>query len=333
MTADLMIETDRVGRSFRGTAALEEISLEVPRGTVLGLLGHNGAGKTTLVNILTTVLPPSRGTARVAGYDVVGQGRLVRQRIGVTGQFAGVDDKLTGLENLVLLGRLLGAGRRAARARARELIEVFGLSNAADRRARHYSGGMRRRLDLAAGLLGRPDVVFLDEPTTGLDLTSRHALWDIVEGLVKDGTTVLLTTQYLEEADRLADGIVVLSRGCVVATGTAAALKAELGRRTVSVTLPSPHDVPSALAALRRAGLAPEADHARITTDIKGSRQLATVVRALDETDIELVELALHEPTLDDVYLALAREKAPVGASAAPAGPATGMPAGRGTPQ
>jgi ABC-2 type transport system ATP-binding protein len=310
MSSDLMIEVAGVGRTFGSVTALAGVDLTVPRGTILGLLGHNGAGKTTLVNILTTVIPPTTGTARVAGHDVVGRPAEVRRRIGVTGQYACVDEKLTGTQNLVLLARLLGASPRQARARADELLEGFGLTEAAGRESRTYSGGMRRRLDLAASLTGHPDVVFLDEPTTGLDLVSRHALWEVVGRMAKEGTTVLLTTQYLEEADRLADDIAVLAGGTVVATGTAAKLKSELGKRTVSVTLASLRDVPVAVTALRQAGLAPSHEHVCVTTDIEQSRQLATVVRALDETDLDLVELTLHEPTLDDVYLALAARHA-----------------------
>ncbi|HWC81327.1 MAG TPA: ATP-binding cassette domain-containing protein [Pseudonocardiaceae bacterium] len=305
---ELMIEAERVSRSFGSVRALDEVSIAVPRGSVLGLLGHNGAGKTTLVNVLTTLLPPSAGTARVAGFDVSSQGRQVRSRIGLTGQFAAVDEQLSGVDNLVLIARLLGASGRQARARAVELLEVFGLTDAARRPARTYSGGMRRRLDLAASLVGRPDVIFLDEPTTGLDPGSRIGMWEIVENLVGDGTTVLLTTQYLDEADRLADSITVLSAGKVVAAGTAAELKAQVGKRTVVVTLAEPTDAENAVAALKRAGLAPVRDEARhaITTPVERSAELAVVVRALDEVGIEVGELALTEPTLDDVYLTLA---------------------------
>nr|BFF00727.1 daunorubicin resistance protein DrrA family ABC transporter ATP-binding protein [Streptoalloteichus tenebrarius] len=293
-------------------AALDGISLQVPRGTVLGLLGHNGAGKTTLVNILSTVLPPSSGSARVAGHDVVRQGHEVRRRIGLTGQFASVDEQLTGEENLVMIARLLGASRAEARQRTAELLETFDLTAAARRRASTYSGGMRRRLDLASSLIGHPEVVFLDEPTTGLDPASRVALWEVVERLVDDGTTVLLTTQYLEEADRLADAITVLSEGKVVASGTAAQLKADVGQRSVTVVLQEPGDAPTALRALREAGLSPlhDAERRALTTPVESSRQLAVVVRALDEVAIDFVELTLHEPTLDDVYLTLTGRQA-----------------------
>jgi ABC-2 type transport system ATP-binding protein len=306
--SDLMIEADRVSKRFGSVHALDEVSVAVPRGKVLGLLGHNGAGKTTLVNVLTTLLPPTSGSAKVAGFDVTGEGHQVRARIGLTGQFAAVDEQLSGLDNLVLIARLLGANGKQARERAHELLETFGLTDAARRPARTYSGGMRRRLDLSASLVGRPDVIFLDEPTTGLDPASRIGMWEIVQQLVGDGTTVLLTTQYLDEADRLADSITVLSAGKVVASGTAAELKAQVGKRTVVVTLTDSTDAEAAVAALKRAGLQPVRDEARhaVTTPVDRSAELAVVVRALDEAGIEVGELALTEPTLDDVYLTLA---------------------------
>jgi ABC-2 type transport system ATP-binding protein len=309
---DLMIEANEVSKTFGTLTALDQVSIAVPRGSVLGLLGHNGAGKTTLVNVLTTMLPPTGGTATVAGFDVVGQAHQVRGRIGLTGQFAAVDEQLSGLDNLILIARLLGASRQEAKARGGELLDIFGLTDAARRPARTYSGGMRRRLDLAASLVGRPDVIFLDEPTTGLDPESRVGMWEIVESLVGDGTTVLLTTQYLDEADRLADSITVLSQGKVVASGTATELKAQVGKRTVVVTLSDPGDASSAVAALERAGLQPVADEERhaVITPVDRSAELAVVVRALDQDSIEVAELALTEPTLDDVYLTLAHAPA-----------------------
>jgi len=305
----LMIETTDVSKSFGGVTALDRVSIGVPAGSVLGLLGHNGAGKTTLVNVLTTLLSPSHGTARVAGFDTVRDAVEVRRRIGLTGQFASVDEHLSGRENLVLIARLLGAGVRQARIRADELLEVFHLVDAARRPARGYSGGMRRRLDLAASLVGRPDVIFLDEPTTGLDPQARLDVWEIVDSLVREGTTVLLTTQYLDEADRLADRITVLSQGGVVASGTSAELKAQVGRRTVTATFADTADLPAATAALRTVGLSPITDTERrlVAAPVTGSRELAVVVRALDDAGLEIGELALTEPTLDDVYLALAR--------------------------
>ncbi|QTR06083.1 ATP-binding cassette domain-containing protein [Saccharothrix algeriensis] len=305
-----MIEACDVGKAFGAQKALDGVGIAVPKGTVLGLLGHNGAGKTTLVNVLTTMLPPDSGTARVAGFDVVRQAHEVRGRIGLTGQFAAVDEGLSGLDNLVLIARLLGASAREARARGGELLELFGLADAAKRPSRTYSGGMRRRLDLAASLVGHPEVIFLDEPTTGLDPASRLGLWEIVEGLVTDGATVLLTTQYLDEADRLADSITVLARGAVVAAGTSAELKAQVGRRSVTVTLADTSDVPKAQEALERAGMQPVAAANALTAPVSSSRELAVVVRALDEVGLEATELALGEPTLDDVYLSLAAHAA-----------------------
>jgi ABC-2 type transport system ATP-binding protein len=307
---EVMIEARSVSKAFGAVKALDDVSISVQRGTVLGLLGHNGAGKTTLVNVLTTLLKPTSGSASVAGLDVVSQGDRVRGRIGLTGQFASVDENMSGIDNLVLIARLLGATKKQATARAGELLETFDLTDAKDRSAKTYSGGMRRRLDLAASLVGRPDVIFLDEPTTGLDPMSRIGLWEIVEGLVGDGTTVLLTTQYLEEADRLADTITVLSKGKVVAAGTATELKAGVGKRTVSVVLAEPEDAATALNALSKAGLHPVHDKVRhsVTTPVEKSTDLATVVRALDDAGVEVGELALTEPTLDDVYLAVNTE-------------------------
>ncbi|MEU6130595.1 ATP-binding cassette domain-containing protein [Saccharopolyspora sp. NPDC047091] len=304
-----MIEAIDVGKSFGAVPALDSVTLSVPRGSVLGLLGHNGAGKTTLVNVLTAMLPATSGVARVAGFDVAEQPREVRKRIGLTGQFASVDEQMSGRDNLVMLARLLGADGSRARKRAAELLEAFDLTAAASRRAGTYSGGMRRRLDLAACLVGNPEVIFLDEPTTGLDPSSRMAMWDIVERLVAEGTTVLLTTQYLDEADRLADTITVLSAGTVVAAGSAAELKAQVGKRTVTVVLGTGSDAEIGCAALRRAGFAPSAaqDGAAIVTPIEESRETAAVIRVLDEAGIDAAELAFGEPTLDDVYLALAR--------------------------
>jgi ABC-2 type transport system ATP-binding protein len=309
---DIMIEATDVTRTFGDVTALDGVSIEVPQGTVLGLLGHNGAGKTTLVNVLTTMLPPTSGTAKVAGFDVVRQGDEVRGRIGLTGQFASVDEQLSGVDNLVLIARLLGAGRREAKARADELLDLFDLTDAAKRAAKTYSGGMRRRLDLAASLVGRPDVIFLDEPTSGLDPASRIGLWEVVEGLVDDGTTVLLTTQYLDEADRLADRITVMSAGKVVAAGTAAELKSQVGKRAVHVTLATRQDAPAAIVSLEKHGLAPVLDEPKgeLRTPVTASADLALVVRALDEARVEVAELALTEPSLDDVYLTLAKNKA-----------------------
>ncbi|MFC3996243.1 ATP-binding cassette domain-containing protein [Nocardiopsis sediminis] len=314
--SESIIDVRNVSKRFGTVTALDDVSLQAPQGSVLGLLGHNGAGKTTLINILSTLLPPSSGTARVAGFDVVAQRREVCARVGLTGQFASVDEQLSAHENLVLIARLLGASRREARQRADELLATFDLTEAAKRPVSGYSGGMRRRLDLSASLVGRPDVVFLDEPTTGLDPVSRLNLWQIVETLVADGTTVLLTTQYLDEADRLADTITVLSAGKVVAAGTAAELKAQVGQRTVTATLADPGDLAEALRALAAAGFTPTHDEQRnaLTVPVTASRELAGVVRALDESGIEVGDLGLGEPTLDDVYLTLAHQPDPAAA-------------------
>jgi ABC-2 type transport system ATP-binding protein len=305
-----MIEAIGLSKSFGPVCALDSVTLSAPRGSVLGLLGHNGAGKTTLVNILTAMTPPTSGTARVAGFDVVRQPRKMREVIGLTGQYASVDELLSGRDNLVLIARLLGAGRKAAKQRADDLLEVFDLTGAARRPAKTYSGGMRRRLDLAVCLVGSPDVLFLDEPTTGLDPSSRINLWEIIETLVEEGTTVLLTTQYLDEADRLADTIAVLSGGSVVASGPAAELKAQVGERSITVTLEPGNDPQIACAALQRAGMAPTVgvDGLSITAPVRASKDLAAVIRALDDEGLEAAELAFKEPTLDDVYLALANK-------------------------
>nr|WSU75248.1 ATP-binding cassette domain-containing protein [Streptomyces anulatus] len=307
---DAVIEVAGLSKTFGSVAALDDVSLSVRKGSVLGLLGHNGAGKTTLVNILSTLLRPSRGRARVAGFDVVRDGVEVRRRIGLTGQYAAVDETLSGRDNLILIARLLGAGRADASARADELLEIFQLSDAARRRAKTYSGGMRRRLDLAASLVGRPDVLFLDEPTTGLDPVARRGLWQVVERLVEDGATVLLTTQYLDEADYLADSITVLAEGRIVASGTAAELKERAGSRNVSVTLRTDEAVLRTTEVLRRSGLDPapapgDEDGLVLVVPVRDSTEIATVVRATDEAGAEIAGLAYAEPTLDDVYMAL----------------------------
>jgi ABC-2 type transport system ATP-binding protein len=305
-----MIEADRISKNFGSVRALDSVSITVPRGTVLALLGHNGSGKTTLVNILTTALPPSSGQASIAGFDVTRQPREVRKRIGLTGQFASVDGQLTGRGNLLLIARLLGADRRAARARADTLLELFGLQDVAARRARTYSGGLRRRLDLAMSLVGHPEVIFLDEPTAGLDPSSRIELWQLVQSLVAEGTTVLLTTQLLDEADRLADFIAVLSAGTVVASGTPAELKARAGQRTVKVTLTSIEQTSMAMAMLAQAGLEPEMDRGRntIVMPVTATEKIASVATLLDRAGIEVHELTFGHPSLDDVYLAIATQ-------------------------
>lgn len=305
---NVMIEAARVGKRFGAVTALEEVDLCVPKGSVLGLLGHNGAGKTTLVNILATLSQPSSGRARVAGFDVVRQAHQVRRRIGLTGQFSALDEQISGRDNLVLIARLLGSSSLQARIRAKELLELFDLTAVAKQPVRTYSGGMRRRLDLAASLVGRPEVIVLDEPTIGLDPTSRLNMWRIVRTLVQDGGTVLLTTQSLDEADHLADSIIVLCEGRVVASGAPVDLKAQVGTRTVTVKLAA-EDVSSAAEALQRAGLQPVCDEQRtsVTVPVTASRDVAVVVRALDGAAVEAHELALAEPGLDEVYVVVTR--------------------------
>ncbi len=328
-----MIDVSHISKRFGTMTALDDVSLAVPRGSVLGLLGHNGAGKTTLVSILATLTRPSSGRARVAGLDVTGRAEEVRRLIGLTGQYASVDETLPGRANLILLARLLGATRAEAAGRADELLELFDLTGAGRRNARNYSGGMRRRLDLAASLVGRPEVIFLDEPTTGLDPVARRGLWEIVERLVKDGTTVLLTTQYLEEADTLADSITVLAEGRVIASGTAAELKERVGRRSVSVTLRRAEDRARTVEALRRAALTPahDEDGLILTVPVADSTDIAVVVRAVDEAGTDMAGLAFSEPTLDDVYMALNHPTAAHHATAAATAATTGHPTEAGT--
>ena len=296
-------------KNFGTVRALDGVDLEVPTGTVLGLLGPNGAGKTTAVRILTTLLPPDGGRAEVAGYDVVREAAAVRTVIGLAGQNAAVDENLTGRENLELVGRLYHLGRAVARRRAAELIERFALTDAADRTAKTYSGGMRRRLDLGASLVGGPQVLFLDEPTTGLDPKGRLDLWEVIEQLLSGGTTILLTTQYLEEADRLADSIAVIDQGKVIATGTADELKAKAGGSVLELTVASPGRIPAAILALRPLTVGePRADRqaGRITVPVQGDTSvLVDAVRLLDTAQVSITDLSLHRPSLDDVFLAL----------------------------
>ena len=296
-----------VVKSFGDVRALDGVDLEVPRGTVLGLLGPNGAGKTTLVRILTTLLTPDAGTATVVGYDVVNDAAALRHRIGLAGQYAAVDENLTGLENLTMVGRLYGVPRAAAKRRGAELLERFDLTDAGSRVTSTYSGGMRRRLDLAAALVAKPTVVFLDEPTTGLDPRSRITLWETIEGLVSEGTTVLLTTQYLDEADRLADSITVIDHGQVIASGTSDELKDRVGGERVEVVLEDPADGERALAAL--AGWSdepPTAQNGVVSAPVRTRRGvIAEAVRLLSDEGIGMDDINLRRPTLDDVFLSL----------------------------
>ncbi len=295
-------------KSFGDVRALDGVDFEVASGTVLGLLGPNGAGKTTAVRVLTTLLKPDSGTARVAGLDVVSQAPVLRERIGLAGQYAAIDENLTGLENLVMVGRLYGMSRAQAKARGRELIERFDLAEAADRPAKTYSGGMRRRIDLAAALVAKPPVLFLDEPTTGLDPRSRLELWTTIEELVAEGTTVLLTTQYLDEADRLADSIAVIDRGRVIAEGTPDELKDRVGGERLEVRLASnggaAERAVEALAPM--SDDAPAAQGTTVTLTVRArTGAIVEAVRRLDEAGVEVDDLTLRRPTLDDVFLAL----------------------------
>jgi daunorubicin resistance ABC transporter ATP-binding subunit len=299
-------------KRFGSIEALGGIDFDVPPGTVFGLLGPNGAGKTTAVRILTTILPPDAGRAEVLGHDVVRAAATVRARIGLAGQSAAVDPNLTGRENLRLIGRLAQLPRRQILPRAGELLERFELADAADRPVRTYSGGMRRRLDVAAALVQRPPVLFLDEPTTGLDLHSRNELWEMIRELVADGTTVLLTTQYLEEADRLAGDIVVVDGGRVIARGAPAGLKSRLGSTVIEISLPDETHATRAqvvLSPLASGRPEREGSTVRLTSD-DGARFLMDVLRALDAEDLNPGGLTVREPSLDDVFLALTGHRA-----------------------
>jgi oleandomycin transport system ATP-binding protein len=304
---DYMIEAEGLSKRYGETQALDGVDLAARRGTVLGVLGPNGAGKTTAVRILATLIKADAGTAQVAGHDVANEPGKVRESIGLTGQYASVDELLTGEQNLVMIGRLLDLSRREAQARARELLEWFDLSQAARRPAKTYSGGMRRRLDLAAGLVGRPAVIFLDEPTTGLDPSKREDMWGVVRNLVADGATVLLTTQYLDEADALADEITVIDHGRVIAHDTPEGLKRVLGGQTLTVRPADPArvgDVARIVSTIP--GVGPEAaSRGSVSLPVSGDEVLGEAVARLAAAGITVTELSLHLPSLDEVFFNL----------------------------
>ena len=304
-----LVEASGLVKRYREVTALDGLDLAVAEGTVLGLLGPNGAGKTTAVSILATLLAPDAGSARVAGADVVAEPREVRRRIGLSGQFAAVDEHLTGFENLDMIGRLYHLGRRRARARAGELLELFDLAAAGGRPVKTYSGGMRRRLDLAGALVAEPPVLFLDEPTTGLDPHGRRQLWEVIRGMVGGGTTVLLTTQYLEEADQLADRILVIDHGKAIAEGTADDLKSRVGAERIEVTVTDAATLERARQVLARFAVGEQQVDARarslITPIAGGATALAEALHELNRARVAVQDVGLRRPTLDDVFLTL----------------------------
>ena len=304
-----MIQARGLVKSYAKTRALDGVDLSAGQGSVLALLGPNGAGKTTAVRVLTTLVTPDEGSVRLAGIDALAEPEQVRRNLGLSGQYAAVDEYLTGFENMVMIGRLYGLARSHARDRAEELLAHFSLTDAANKPSKDYSGGMRRRLDLAAALIIKSPVLILDEPTTGLDPRSRVETWQVIRKLVADGTTLLLTTQYLEEADRLADKITVIDRGRVIAEGTAAELKALVGGEHLRLTLANPADLPSAtriLASITGAKVHADADAGTLTAPSpQGARTLTAVLLEYDTYQIRLLDLGLHRPTLDDVFLSL----------------------------
>ncbi|HUR26525.1 MAG TPA: ATP-binding cassette domain-containing protein [Candidatus Thermoplasmatota archaeon] len=305
---DLAIETSGLVKTYGTTRALDGVDLRIRRGSVYGLLGPNGAGKTTTIRVLTTLLRPDAGSATVLGHDVVREAKLVRAKVSLTGQAASVDDELNGRENLVLVGRLLGLPWRDAKERAGELLGAFGLEDAADRLVRTYSGGMRRRIDIAASLVVTPEVLFLDEPTSGLDPRSRNQVWDIVRRIAKQGTTVLLTTQYLEEADRLAERLAVVDHGRVIAEGTSGDLKASVGANALHVRLAKPAERAKAQAVVVKTlgnGVLPETEPSSLGVKVASVAEAHKVLAALAKAKVTVREFSLGSPSLDDVFFAL----------------------------
>jgi ABC-2 type transport system ATP-binding protein len=305
--SSLAVEATGLVKSFGGTCAVDGVDLAVRRGSVYGVLGPNGAGKTTTIRMLATLIRPDAGSARVLGHDVVEEADAVRRTVSLTGQLASVDEDLTGRENLILLGRLLGLKRPAAKDRATELLEAFGLAKASGRLVKHYSGGMRRRLDIAASIVVTPELMFLDEPTTGLDPRSRNQVWDIIRALVAEGTTILLCTQYLEEADQLADGIAVIDNGKVIAEGTPGQLKASVGSGALHVRLLEPDQRPEAEQVLgRRLGAVTlEPDPAALSVGCSDADRGAEAVAELVRAGVRIADFSLGQPSLDEVFLAL----------------------------
>lgn len=317
--ADWAVEADGLVKVFGQNRAVDGVDLRVKTGTVYGVLGPNGAGKTTTINMLATLMRPDGGSGRIFGYDVVRDPQIVRQLIGVTGQFASVDETLSATENLMIFARLLGLGRSEAKSKQAELLERFGLSEAARRPLKDFSGGMRRRLDLAASLIAQPPLIFLDEPTTGLDPRTRGQMWDTIRELVATGSTVLLTTQYLDEADQLADRIAVIDHGKVVAEGTSDELKASVGASSLQLRLEDAADTADALTAIERmlgvrGTLSPEA--ARITAPMADPNRIADLLITLRESGIRVTELSVQKPTLDEVFLTITGKPATVGEDA-----------------
>ncbi|RLQ93679.1 ATP-binding cassette domain-containing protein [Falsibacillus albus] len=306
--SDLAVEAHGLVKTFGDNRAVDGVSLNVPTGSIYGVLGPNGAGKTTTIRMLATLLRADGGSARIFGHDIVKEAQIVRQLIGVTGQYASVDESLSATENLIIFSRLLGLSRAEAKRKAAELLEEFSLTEAAKRPLKNFSGGMRRRLDLAASLIAQPPLIFLDEPTTGLDPRTRNQMWDTIRQLVKSGSTVLLTTQYLQEADELADRIAVIDRGKVVAEGTVDELKGSVGTSSLHLTIKNPHDIHIARNTVERVLNVQSsvlAEAGRITAPMADADRVTDLLIALREAGIALAELSVQKPTLDEVFLTI----------------------------